>query len=264
MEYTEYKDYFNKMHGKFLEGKIAVVTGAARGIGAATAKLFGELGAKVVCAYLGNDEGANGTRDAIIKAGSDCITFKGDLSKNEEAKRLAEFVIDNYKDIDILVNNLGINEGKRFIDVTEEDWDKFLNTNLKSQFNTCHYFAPYMLNKRSGKIIDLTSVAGKEGALGPGAQYSASKGGIIGFTRSIAIEFAGYNVNVNMFCPGSIETRMVHWRTPEQLVEYARSIPIGRLGTCEEVAWGIAYLASRFADCMCGYLLDVNGGAHID
>ncbi|MCL2391404.1 MAG: SDR family oxidoreductase [Oscillospiraceae bacterium] len=264
MTYLEYKRYFGHMRGSFLAGQTAVVTGAARGIGAATAKLFGALGAKVVCAYLGYDEGAHETKKAIEAAGSECVLFKGDLSVMAEAERLKDFTISSFGSIDILVNNLGINEGKRFLDVTSEDWDKFLTTNLKSQFHTCHYFAPLMMEKRSGKIVNLTSVAGKEGALGPGAQYSASKGGIIGFTRSLAIELAGYGVNVNTFCPGSMDTQMVHWRTPEQLDEYVKSLPMGRLGTAEEAAWGIAYLAAPFASGMCGYLLDVNGAVHID
>jgi len=265
MEYKEYKEYFQKMHGPFLKGKVAVVTGAARGIGAATAIVLADLGAKVVCAYLGNDEGANKVKNTIIASGGECITFKGDLSENKEAKRLADLTFKHFKGIDILVNNLGINASRRFLEVTEEEWDRFMAVNLKSMYNTCQHFVPYMMEQRKGKIINLTSTAGKEGALGPGANYSASKGGIIGFTRSCAIEFALYNINVNSLCPGTTDTRMIHWRTPEQLEEFVKNnIPIKRIGTCEEVAWGIAFLASEFADNMCGYVMDVNGGVHID
>jgi 3-oxoacyl-[acyl-carrier protein] reductase len=133
--------------------------------------------------------------------------------------------------------------------VTEEDWDNFLNTNLKGQFNTCHFFAPYMLNKRRGQD-NRPDLGGGErrGALGPGAQYSASKGGIIGFTEALP-SYLPDTASRQYILPGSIKTRMVHWRTEEQLTEYAKSIPIGRSRHLRGNAWGIAYLASPCDVC---------------
>ncbi len=246
-----------------LEGSVALVTGASRGIGAAIAEELGRRGAKVVVNYAGSKEAAQEVAEEISEAGGggEAVTIQADVADPEDAKRLIEETIEQFGRIDILVNNAGINIDRTLRKLSLEDWYKVLQLDLNGCFHTVHAALPYMIEQEGGKIINMSSFVGEAGNVGQ-ANYAAAKSGLFGFTRTAALELARYNITVNAISPGFIETEMVA-AIPENAKEkILEQIPLGRLGKPEDIAKAVRYIVED-GDYMTGNILDVNGGVYM-
>ena len=240
------------------EGKVAVVTGASRGIGRAIAQKLGAEGAKVVVNYASSPEAAEEVVQAIQAAGGQASAFQADVGQMEQAKALIGHALEHFGDLHILVNNAGIIRDGLILTMKEEDWDSVLQTNLKSTFNCSKAAVRHMLRKRYGRIVNITSVAGQMGNPGQ-TNYSASKAGMIGFTKALAREVASRSVTVNAVAAGFIDTAI--WDRLETMKDaLLEMIPLGRVGLPEEVAHSVAFLASDEAAYITGHVLTVDGG----
>ena len=245
-----------------LTGRIALITGASSGIGAAAAGVMADLGAKIAIGYHGNQAGAEKVRDAIISTGGHAITIRADVRKADEIRTMVKAVTDQLGPIDILVNNAGsLVQRMKIAELTEERWDEIMDLNLKSVMLCSQAVAGSMTERKRGAIINLVSIAGRNGG-GPGAgAYATSKGGLITFTKALAKELAPHGVRVNAVSPGVIDTPFHEvFSTPEMLRNFVTMIPLGRLGTALECATTIAFLASDAASYIAGETIEVNGG----
>ena len=245
-----------------LTGKTALITGASSGIGAATAAVFADLGAQVAIGYYNNEKGANDVVDAVLTAGGRIIAIKGDVRKTADIRALVDRTTAELGPIDILVNNAGsLVERQKLAQITEERWDEIMNLNLKSAVLCSQIVAPSMIERKSGVIINIVSIAGRNGG-GPGAMaYATAKGALITFTKGLAKELAPQGVRVNGVSPGVIDTPFHEvFSTPEMIKNFVAGIPMGRVGTSMECATAIAFLASDAASYIAGETLEVNGG----
>jgi len=246
-----------------LESKVAIVTGGARGIGKAIALALAREGAQVIVNDV-NLEGAEEVVEQISSMGRQAKAMKADISKREEVKKMIQETLAIFHKIDILVNNAGIIRRGSLEDHTEEDWDKVIAVNLKGTFNCAKEVVPIMKKQRYGKIINISSVAGKVGDIASAPSYGASKGAINAFTKSLARELAPYGINVNAIAPHAIETEMSTEWSEEKRCQIISQIPLGRLGRSEEVAEAVVFLVSDGAAFITGEILDVNGGYLMD
>lgn len=240
-------------------GRTALVTGSSSGIGAAIAKEFAAHGAKVAIHYRGNSAGANTVAEAIRLAGGECALYQADVSDTAQAAELVKQVQSELGGLDILVNNAGTTRDTLLMTMSEEEWDTVIATNLRSVYAVTRAAVRGMVRKRWGRIINITSVVGLTGQAGQ-ANYAASKAGIIGFTKSLAREVASRNITVNAVAPGFIPTALTDVLTEEQRAEIIRNTPLGRMGTPEEVAWTVAFLAAERSGYITGQVLTVDGG----
>ncbi len=240
-----------------LQGKVAIITGAARGIGRETALLFAAEGAKVViCDLL--DEGEE-VAEEIRSRGGEAIFYRLDVTDREAVKRMVDAVVERYGRIDILVNNAGITRDAQFLKMTEGDWDKVIAVNLKGVFNVTQAVAPVMVAQGKGKIVNAASVVALYGNFGQ-TNYVASKAGVIGMTKVWARELGRKGINVNAVAPGFIQTEMTA-KVPERVLQMMRErTPLGRLGTPRDVAYAYLFLASDESDYVNGAVLSVDGG----
>ena len=238
----------------------AIVTGASRGIGAATALELSKLGFEVIVNYNNSEEKANAVLESIKNHGGGGYVFKCDVSNRAEVDKMIEFAINKYNRISVLVNNAGIAQQKIFTDITESDWSKMVNVNLGGVFNCCQSVLPSMIHFKSGKIINISSIWGTVGASCE-VHYSAVKAGIIGLTKALAKEVAPSGITVNAIAPGCIMTDMLtNDFNKDTLTFLAEETPMGRLGTPLDVARAAAFLASGNADFITGQVLGVDGG----
>lgn len=244
---------------KLLEGKVAIITGASRGIGKAIAEKFAEQGANIAFTYLSSDEKANALASELSSKGIKALPFKSDAAKMEQAENLAQSVVDAFGRIDVVVNNAGITRDNLLMRLTEEAWDEVINTNLKSVFNLTKAVQRTMLKQRSGSIINMSSVVGVKGNAGQ-ANYAASKAGIIGFTKSIALELGSRNIRSNAIAPGFIETEMTGQLDEKTVQGWREAIPLKRGGTPEDVANLALFLASDLSAYVTGQVIHVDGG----
>ena len=243
-------------------GKTALVTGASSGIGAATASVLADLGARVAIGYYHNESGARQVQKDIAAAGGTAIAIRADVRRAAEIRSLVEQAAGELGPIDILVNNAGSLVKRMPIrEVTEEVWDDIMDLNLKSAALCSQAVVPSMIERRKGAIVNVVSIAGRNGG-GPGAgPYAGAKGGLIAFTKSLAREMAPHGVRVNAVSPGVIDTPFHEvFSTPEMIANFVKGIPIGRTGTSMECAMAIAFLASDAAAFIVGETLEVNGG----
>lgn len=240
-------------------GRAALVTGSSSGIGAAIAVELAGRGARVAIHYRGNAEGAEATAAAIREAGGECTLYQADVSVVDEAAQLVKRVQEELGGLDILVNNAGTTRDTLVLTMSEEDWDRVITTNLKSVYAVTRAALRGMVRKRWGRIINITSVVGQAGQAGQ-ANYAASKAGIIGFTKSLAREVASRNITVNAVAPGFVPTALTDVLTEEQKANVLSSTPLGRMGTPEEVAWAVAFLAAERSGFITGQVLAVDGG----
>ena len=245
-----------------LAGKTAIVTGGSVGIGAAIAIKLAECGAKVAINYRKHQEEAEAVIAAIEKAGGKGFLVQADTSVFADAEKMVQAVVAKYGKIDILVNNAGINWDGVIWKMTEEQWDSVININLKGYFNYVRAVSPFMRDKKSGKIINITSINGLRGKFGQ-VNYSASKAGIIGMTKALAKELGKYNVNVNAIAPGLIETEMMKNADESVRTQALADIIIGRIGDPEDIANAVAFLASELARHITGEIIKVDGGQYI-
>lgn len=243
----------------FLKDKVAVITGGSRGIGKATAIKLAELGAKVVINYTSRPESAADVVKIIKENKGEAVSVKADVSNISEVKDMMKFVVDNFGRIDILINNAGITKDTLILRMNDEDWDKVINTNLKGAFNCIKEASRYMIKNRYGKIVNVSSVIGIIGNVGQ-ANYSASKAGIIGLTKSAAKEFASRGINVNAIAPGFIDTEMTQVLKEDVRSEMLSAIPLGRFGTPEDVSNVITFLVSPYSDYITGQVIHIDGG----
>jgi 3-oxoacyl-[acyl-carrier protein] reductase len=242
-----------------LSGKVAVITGSSRGIGAGIAQTLAGQGAKVVINHRNSPEGAQEVL-AVIKANDGQATIiQADVGQSGEAQRLIKETIDTYGQIDILVNNAGTTRDTLIMTMKDEDWDLVLRTNLSSTYFCSKAAVRPMMKKRSGRIINITSVVGLAGQAGQ-TNYAASKAGVIGFTKSLAKEVGSRTITVNAVAPGFVPTTLTEV-LPEQMIQSAvAGTPLGRLGTVEDVANAVLFLASDEAAFITGQVLTVDGG----
>jgi 3-oxoacyl-[acyl-carrier protein] reductase len=244
------------------QGKVVLVTGASSGIGAATARHFGALGAKVAAGFHHNRAGAAAVVDAIQAAGGTAILAPGDVRKTAEIRSMMAQVTKELGPIDILVNNAGSLVKRTPIrEVTEELWDDVIALNLKSAVFASQAVAQSMIERRSGAIINLVSIAAHNGGGMGAGTYATAKAGLISFTKSLAKELAPHGIRVNAVSPGVIDTPFHEvFSTPEMIAGFVKTIPMGRVGTPEECASVIAFLASSGAAYIAGETIEVNGG----
>lgn len=242
-----------------LDGKVALVTGGSRGIGKAIALKFASEGADVVFTYLSNKAAAEQTEQELGQFGHRVKAYASDASSFESAHELVKQVIEDFSRIDILVNNAGITRDALLMRMTEQQWDEVLNGNLKSAFNFTHAVVPLMARQRAGSIISLSSVVGIAGNAGQ-ANYAASKAGIIALSTSVAKEMGSRNVRCNCIAPGFIDTDMTSSLPEELRKEWAKTIPLRRCGTPEEVANVALFLASDHSSYVTGQVIHCCGG----
>ena len=239
--------------------RVALVTGSGSGIGAAIARELAAGGAKVAVHYRGNAEGANAVMTQITEAGGICRIFQADVGVAEQAAALVKQVQSELGGLDILVNNAGTTRDTLLMTMKEDDWDVVITTNLRSVYTVSKAAIRSMIRQKWGRIINITSVVGLSGQGGQ-ANYAASKAGIIGFTKSLAREVASRNITVNAVAPGFIPTALTDVLTEEQKSAILSNTPVGRMGTPEEVAWAVAFLATERASFITGHVLSVDGG----
>jgi len=243
---------------KPLLGKVALVTGAARGIGRAIAVELASRGAAVAINFRSSLSEAENLREQLREAGAQATIYQGDLSNSEEARRVVKDVIDFYKQVDILINNAAITRDKSLRKLTDADWETVINNNLNSAFYTVSAALPGMIERKYGRIVNVSSLTAQTGNFGQ-ANYAAAKAGLIGFSRVIALEMARYNITANVVAPGYTATDMLASIPAEILEQVKAKIPISRLAKPEEIAKAVAFLVTD-GDYITGQTLSVNGG----
>jgi 3-oxoacyl-[acyl-carrier protein] reductase len=242
-----------------LSGKVAIITGASRGIGQAIAIEMAKEGANVIINYRKDEEGAKKTEKIIKENGGRGRIYKSNVAYYNEAKDMIEYVIKEFGKIDILVNNAGVSKVGLFIDMTEEDWDSIININLKGAFNCCHNVVKYMIYEKKGCIINISSMWGQVGASCE-VIYSASKGGINSFTKALAKELGPSNIRVNAIAPGAIDTDMNKWLSKEEKKDLIEDIPLMKFGQPKDIGELSAFLCSDKAKYITGQVINVDGG----
>ena len=243
--------------------KVSIVTGGAQGLGKAIALELARKGSHLVVGDV-NLEAAQRVTEEVHALGRRALALRVDVSKATDVNEMADRVVKEFGRIDILVNNAGICQVISIEEMTEEDWDRVMNVNLKGVFLSSRAVMGVMKKQRSGRIVNMGSVAGKVGGIATGANYSVSKAGVICFTKALARELAPYGVTVNAVAPGVIETDMTRGITQGDFTDYLKAIPLGTIGSAEDVSHAVAFLVSDEARYITGEILDVNGGMLMD
>ena len=247
------------MTGIDLSGKVALVTGASRGIGAVVAARLAEAGARVGVNYHASSDAATVVVDSIRKAGGKAFLVGGDVSQEDKAEAVIKNLVEHFGGIDILINNAGINKDQLLIRMKPEDFDSVMNVNLRGAFLCTRYAMTHLIRQRSGRVINMSSVVGLSGNPGQ-ANYAAAKAGLVCLTKAVAREVASRNVTVNALAPGYITTAMVDELSEETQAKILERIPMGRFGTPEDVAEAVVFLCSDGASYITGQVLTIDGG----
>jgi 3-oxoacyl-[acyl-carrier protein] reductase len=249
-----------------LNGKVALVTGASTGIGRATAEALAASGARVAINFHRNQAGAEAAHAEIVKQGGTAIVVQADVTRASDVASLVNRTVTELGPIDVLVNNAGsLVERLKILDLTEERWDEVIDLNLKTAFLCCRAVAASMMERKTGAIVNISSIAGRNGGALGSIHYSTAKGGLITFTKGLAKEMAPFGVRVNAVSPGVIDTPFhEQFSSPEMMKTYTGMIPLGRVGTPAEVARVICFLASDAASFLAGETIEINGGMFMD
>ena len=242
-----------------LKGKCAIVTGAAKGIGKAIALKLASLGANIVLNYRSSEKEAAEVANEIKELGVEVLTVKADISKLDEVEELVKAAKEKFGSVDIMVNNAGITKDTLILRMKDQDFDDVLNVNLKGTFNTTKFVSQVMFKQKHGKIVNISSVVGLIGNAGQ-SNYSASKAGVIGFSKSVAKELASRNININVVAPGYIDTDMTKSLPDRVKEEILKSIPMKKIGNPKEVANLVLFLSSNLSDYITGQVINVDGG----
>lgn len=245
-----------------LEGKVALITGASRGIGRAIALKYAEAGANIIVNYSGNEAKAQETVTDIEKLGREAIMIRANVGNTEEAENMVKEALERFGKIDILVNNAGITRDNLLMRMKESEWDDVINVNLKGVFNMTKALTRPMMKQRSGSMINITSVVGVLGNAGQ-ANYVAAKAGVIGLTKTTARELASRNIKVNAIAPGFVDTDMTDVLPEDVKGGILAQIPFNRLGSADEIANVALFLASDASSYMTGQTLHVDGGMYM-
>ena len=244
---------------KLLEGKTAIITGGSRGIGKGIALVFAQHGANVAFTYSSSVESANSLEKELSNCGVKVKSYQSNAADHKESQDLVEIILTDFGSIDVLVNNAGITKDNLLMRMGEEDFDKVIEVNLKSVFNMTKAVQRTMLKQRKGSIINMSSVVGVKGNAGQ-SNYAASKAGIIGFSKSIALELGSRNIRCNVVAPGFIETEMTAKLNEETVNEWRKGIPLKRGGTPKDIANTCVWLASDLSSYVTGQVINVDGG----
>jgi 3-oxoacyl-(acyl-carrier-protein) reductase len=246
---------------KRLDGQVAIVTGASRGIGRAVAKELAEYGAAVVVNYYQSQEAAEQLVGELTSKGCKAIAVRAGVAHPDEVDAMVKRTLDEFGQIDILVNNAGVNRDRTLRRMSDEEWHEVINTDLTSAFYCTRAVIPHMIERNYGRIINMSSIIGQMGNIGQ-ANYAAAKAGLIAFTKSAAKELARYNITVNAMCPGFVETEMVTSLSEEVQQNLLAQIPLGRFGKPEEVAAFVRFLVTE-GDWITGQQFNPNGGMYM-
>jgi NAD(P)-dependent dehydrogenase (short-subunit alcohol dehydrogenase family) len=242
----------------YLRGKTALVTGAGSGIGRATALLLAEEGVRVCCADLFGENAAE-TVKLIEKQGGEASASASDVTDYEQVRNTVAGMVRSFGQVDILINSAGLAAGNLFVETEPPDWSREIGVNLIGTMHCCHAVSEQMIRQRSGKIVNIASDAGRVGEKRM-VVYGASKGGVIGFTKCLAVELARFDIRVNVVCPGVVKSPMTSWLTEEQEREWARHYPLRRLGETEDIANMMVFLCSDRTSWVTGQTISVDGG----
>ena len=242
-----------------LQGEVALVTGASRGIGEVIARHLAQAGAKVAANYSTGAEAASQVVDSISAQGGEAFAIAADVSNESQVESMVKQVVDRWGKLDILVNNAGITRDKLLIRMTSEEWDDVIRVNLKSAYLCSKFALPHMMRQRHGRIVNMSSVVGVSGNPGQ-ANYAASKAGLIGITKTLAREVASRNITVNAVAPGYITTAMVEQLSEDVQKAILDRVPLGRFGTPEDVAEAVAFLCTEGAGYITGQVIGIDGG----
>jgi len=242
-------------------GKVALITGSSRGIGKSIAKQLSSKGAFVIINYTSNEQAAQSVKEEIDSKGGKCEIRGFDVSSYSQVNDEIDSIVKDHGQLNYLVNNAGITRDTLLMRMKEEDWDAVINVNLKGVFNCTKGATKYMIKQKSGKIVNISSVVGEMGNPGQ-SNYSATKAGIIGFTKSISRELASRNITVNSITPGFIETDITSGLSDKVKEHYLARIPLGRFGSPEDVAGVVCFLLSDAASYITGEVIRVNGGMY--
>ena len=245
-----------------LKGQVALITGGGRGIGRAIVFALGRLGAEVLINYRDNKTAAEDTLHGVLADGGAGQLCPFDVAQEGQVEEAVKKIVDQYKKIDILVNNAGVTTDNLLVRVRSEDWERIIGTNLRGTFQCTKAVCRRMIRERFGRIVNMTSVVGQMGNAGQSV-YAASKAGIVGFTKAMARELASRGITVNAVAPGFIDTEMTARLGPEARQDFLQSIPLGRLGTCEDVAGVVCFLVGPGAGYITGQVINVNGGLYV-
>jgi acetoacetyl-CoA reductase len=246
---------------KPLQDKVALVTGGARGIGRATALELASKGAAVVLNYRSSTAEAEALTAEIRDMGIDSFCIQGDVSSKDDSRRVMEAVLDRFQHVDILVNNAGINRDKTLLKMSDADWSHVLNNNLNGTFFCTRAALPSMMERKFGRIVNVASFVGQSGAVGQ-SNYAASKGAIIAFTKTVALEMAQFNITANVICPGFTATEIYAGLAPRALNEIISQIPLKRMAEPSEIAKAVSFLVTD-GSYITGHQLNVNGGIYM-
>ncbi|NNC70328.1 MAG: 3-oxoacyl-[acyl-carrier-protein] reductase [Flavobacteriaceae bacterium] len=244
---------------KLLENKTAIITGATRGIGKGIAEIFADHGANVAFTYNSSVDAATSLEEALKSKGVKAKGYQSNAANFEAAQELAKNVLEEFGSIDVLINNAGITKDNLLMRISEDDFDKVIEVNLKSVFNLTKAVIRPMMKQRAGSIINMSSVVGVKGNAGQ-SNYAASKAGIIGFSKSVALELGSRNIRSNVIAPGFIETEMTGALPEETVQQWRETIPLRRGGTPEDIANACVFLASDMSSYITGQTLSVDGG----
>jgi NAD(P)-dependent dehydrogenase (short-subunit alcohol dehydrogenase family) len=255
------EEKLERLQPKPLRDKVALITGAAHGIGRAIALEFASRGAIIALHYATSDAEAEVLSTEIRELGVESLVVQGDVASKEDSKRVLEAVLDKFKQVDILVNNAGIHRDRPLSKMTDRDWTEVLHTNLNGTFFCTRAALPSMIERKFGRIVNVASLVGQAGAFGQ-ANYAASKGAIIAFTKTVALEMAQYNITANVLAPGYTATEMASGMSRRALEDIQSRIPLRRLAEPQDIAKAAAFLVTD-GSYITGHQLNVNGGVYM-